>query len=133
MSTTVKIEVHQIAATTSEAVARQHKVMSDRPPAKGGEDKGPMGGELLLMGLGGCFMSNLLAAIKAREADAQNIRIAIAGTLSEAPMRFSAIRMEIRGEYAERTEFEKLVTIAERGCIVANTLKNAVALTLVVV
>ena len=133
MSATVEIEVHQIAATTSEAVARQHKVMSDRPPAKGGEDKGPMGGELLLMGLGGCFMSNLLAAIKAREAEAQNIRIAIAGTLSEAPMRFSAIRMEIRAEYAERTEFEKLVTIAERGCIVANTLKNAVALTLVVV
>ena len=133
MSATVKIEVHQIAATTSEAVARQHKVLSDRPPAKGGEDKGPMGGELLLMGLGGCFMSNLLAAIKAREAEAQNIRLAIAGTLSEAPMRFSAIRLEIRGEYAERTEFEKLVTIAERGCIVANTLKNAVALTLVVV
>jgi putative redox protein len=92
-----------------------------------------MGGELLLMGLGGCFMSNLLAAVKAREADVQNIHIAIAGTLSEAPMRFAAIHMEIRGEYADRIEMKKLVTIAERGCIVANTLKNAVELSLAVV
>jgi putative redox protein len=133
MSATVEIEVRQISATTSEAVARQHKVLSDRPPAKGGEDKGPMGGELLLMGLGGCFMSNLLAAVKAREADVQNIQIAITGTLGEAPMRFTAIRMEISGEYTDRSEMGKLVTIAERGCIVANTLKNAIALSLVVV
>ena len=35
----------------------------DRPGPKGGQDKGPMGGEALLMGLGGCFMSNLLAAV----------------------------------------------------------------------
>jgi putative redox protein len=133
MSTTVAIDVRQIAATTSEAVARQHKVRSDRPAAKGGEDKGPMGGELLLMGLGGCFMSNLLAAVKAREADVQNIRIAVAGTLSEAPPRFAAIHMEISAQYTDRAEMEKLVTIAERGCIVANTLKNAVELTLAVV
>jgi putative redox protein len=130
MSVQVHIEVRQITATASEAVARRHKVMTDRPEAKGGEDQGPMGGEMLLMGLGGCFMSNLLAAVKAREADARNLRLAIAGTLSEAPVRFSAVRMEIRGDYADRTEMQKLVTIAERGCIVANTLKNAVDLSI---
>ncbi len=133
MSAAVKTEVRQIGATTSEAVARQHKVLSDRPAAKGGEDQGPMGGELLLMGLGSCFMSNLLAAVKAREVDVQNIRIAVAGTLSEAPPRFTAIRMEISAEYADRAEMEKLVTIAERGCIVANTLKTTVELSLAVV
>lgn len=132
MSATVAIDVRQIAATTSEAVARQHKVLSDRPAVKGGEDKGPMGGELLLMGLGGCFMSNLLAAVRAREAEVQNIRLAVTGTLSEAPGRFTAIRMEISAEYADRAEMEKLVTIAERGCIVANTLKNGIELSLVV-
>jgi putative redox protein len=130
MSAQVKIEVRQVTATASEAVARQHKVLTDRPEAKGGEDKGPMGGEMLLMGLGGCFMSNLLAAVKAREADVQNLQLVVTGTLSEAPMRFSEIRMAIRGKYADRDAMEKLVTIAERGCIVANTLKNAVALTI---
>ncbi|MDJ0810428.1 MAG: OsmC family protein [Desulfobacterales bacterium] len=133
MSASVKVEVRQIAATASEAVARQHKVLTDRPEAKGGEDRGAMGGELLLMGLGGCFMSNLLAAVKAREAGVRDIQITITGALSEAPMRFAAIRMEIGADYADRAEMEKLVTIAERGCIVANTLKDAVALSLVVV
>ncbi len=133
MSATVNVDVRQITATASETVARQHKVLTDRPAAKGGEDSGAMGGELLLMGLGGCFMSNLLAAVKAREAEVKDLQIAIAGTLSEAPMRFAAIRMEISGVYADRAEMEKLVTIAERGCIVANTLKNAVALSLEVV
>ena len=130
MSAQVKIEVRQFTATASEAVARQHKVLIDRPEAKGGEDKGPKVGEMLLMGLGGCFMSNLLAAVKAREADVQNLQLVVTGTLSEAPMRFSEIRMAIRGKYADRDAMEKLVTIAERGCIVANTLKNAVALTI---
>jgi putative redox protein len=89
-----------------------------------------MGGELLLMGLGGCFMSNLLAAVRAREAQVSDLAIDIAGTLAEAPARFEAVRMTISGTYADRTEMEKLVTIAERGCIVANTLKNAVRLSL---
>ena len=133
MSVTVHVDVRQIAATASEAAARQHRVLTDRPEAKGGEDQGPMGGELLLMGLGGCFMSNLLAAVKAREADVTDLEIAVAGTLSEAPMRFAAIHMEVRGQYADRTEMEKLVTIAERGCIVANTLKHAVDLSLALV
>ncbi len=31
MSAAVKTEVRQIGATTSEAAARQHKVLSDRP------------------------------------------------------------------------------------------------------
>lgn len=132
MSAQVQIEVRQVSATTSEAVARQHKVLSDRPEAKGGQDQGPMGGELLLMGLGGCFMGNLLAAVSAREADVQDLHLTIRGTLSETPTRFSAIALEVRGAYGDRAAMEKLVTIAERGCIVANTLKNAVALSLTV-
>ena len=88
MSTQVQIEVRQVSATTSEAVARQHKVLSDRPEAKGGQDQGPMGGELLLMGLGGCFMSNLLAAAAARKAKIENVKVSISDRLEAAPRRF---------------------------------------------
>ncbi len=132
MSATVKVEVRQIAATASEAQARGHKLVTDRPEAKGGEDRGPMGGEMLLMGLGGCFMSNLLAAVKARAFEVQDLRLVIAGTLGEAPARFTAVTMAVSGRGADRTELDKLVRIAERGCIVANTLKNAVGLTITV-
>ena len=130
MAQEVNVSVKQISASTSACTARHHQTLSDRPEAKGGTDRGPMGGEMLLMGLGGCFMSNLLAAVRAREAQVSNLALHITGTLAEAPARFEAVRMTISGTYTDRAEMEKLVTIAERGCIVANTLKNAVHLTL---
>jgi putative redox protein len=130
MAQDVHVQVRQISATTSECTARHHQTLSDRPEAKGGADRGPMGGEMLLMGLGGCFMSNLLAAVRARAAEVSDLSIAVTGTLAEAPARFAAIKMGISGNYRDRDEMEKLVTIAERGCIVANTLKTAVRLTL---
>jgi len=52
--------------STSESALREHRVLVDRPADKGGQDRGPMGGELLLAALGGCFMSNLIAAAAAR-------------------------------------------------------------------
>ena len=87
-----------------------------------------MGGELLLASLAGCFMSTLLAAIRAREAAIENVCTNVAGTLDGTPPRFTAIAMEVSGEGADRDQLEKLVTIAERGCIVANTLRDAVEL-----
>ena len=133
MAQEVQVQVKQIAATTSECVARQFKTLSDRPEAKGGADRGPMGGEMLLMGLGGCFMSNLLAAVKAREAAVSDIKIVLTATLAEAPARFSAVNLAISGNYAGKAGLEKLVTIAERSCIVANTIKDAVTLSFDVV
>jgi ferredoxin len=61
----IKAQVVQVSETAAEGIARNHKVFIDRPEAKGGSDKGAMGGELFLVALGGCFMSNLLAAINA--------------------------------------------------------------------
>lgn len=130
MAAVIQVEVNQIGPTTSEGRARTHTVLIDRPISKEGEDRGAMGGELLLVSLGGCFMSNLLAAIKARSAAVSNVRITIDGTLESAPPRFSAILMRIDATYEDRDLMEKLVIISERGCIVANTLKHAVALTI---
>jgi putative redox protein len=130
MANTIQVHVDQIGPTVSQGTARLHTVLIDRPVAKEGTDQGAMGGELLLMSLGGCFMSNLLAAIKARAAEVPNVHISVTGTLESAPPRFSAIAMRIEADYPDRTMMEKLITISERGCIVANTLKNAVELTI---
>ena len=61
----VTVMVEQISGTASRGNARGFSVVMDRPEAKGGTNEGMMGGEVLLNGLGGCFMSNLLAAAKA--------------------------------------------------------------------
>ncbi len=128
MANKVTVQMNQISPTTSEGTIRQHKVLIDRPEAKGGEDRGAMGGELLLASLGGCFMSTLLAAIKAREANVSDVHIDISGTLEESPERFSAIEMTVMATYEDEELVRKLVTIAERSCIVSNTLKEAVDL-----
>jgi putative redox protein len=124
--------VAQTGPATSRGTVRDHAVLIDRPESKGGADAGAMGGELLLVALGGCFMSTLLAAIKAREAAVSNVNAAVDGTLEGKPSRFTAVTMTVTAEAADREQLQKLVTIAERTCIVANTLKDAVALSVVV-
>jgi putative redox protein len=128
----ITVHVNQTSPSTSEGIIRQHRVLIDRPVEKGGEDQGAMGGELLLVALGGCFMSTLLAAIRAREAAITDVRVELAGTLDGSPPRFTAIAMQVSGNYDDRDLMSKLVTIAERSCIVANTLREAVELTFTV-
>lgn len=125
----VSLTVSQISASASEARVREHSLTMDRPVAKGGENKGMMGGEALLAGLGGCFMSNLLAAAAARGMILNNIRVDVTGQLSdEGPGRFVAINLSISGESSAPDEFSTLVAIAEKGCIVANTLRSKVVI-----
>jgi putative redox protein len=120
----VKIQIRQTSSSASEAAIRGHKVAIDRPVEKGGTDAGPMGGELFLSAIGGCFMSNLLAAAKARNAEVSNVQTDVTATLAEAPARFTGIELYVTGECADPALFEKLVEIAERGCIMVNTLRG---------
>jgi putative redox protein len=129
MPNTIAIQIRQTGAATSEAAIRQHKVFIDRPTSKGGDDQGPMGGELFLASIGGCFMSNLLAAIRAREADVSGVRTEVIGSLAEAPARFSAVELCVSANYSDRDLFEKLVEIAERGCVMVNTLRGTLEVT----
>ena len=125
---TVTVNVVQISNTTSMGTARGFELKMDRPIEKGGTNEGMMGGEALLNSLGGCFMSNLLAAARTRNCELTHARAEIEGEIADAPPRFSAIRMSISAECNPPDLLDKLVLVAERGCIVANTLKSAVEL-----
>jgi len=121
----VKVQLCQVGPSTSEAtLPRGHKVLVDRPEAKGGEDKGPMGGEYFLTAVGGCFMSTLLAAIKAREAPVTNVRTDVKGVLAEDPTRFSSVSLFVRADCEDGDLLNHLVQIAENGCIMVTTLKR---------
>ena len=129
---TITVNLNQVDDATTAAQIRQHAVDIDRPEAKGGRDKGAMGGELLLASLGGCFNSNLLAAIRARDLEINDIAIEVSGDLAEAPARFSSINMVVKSGFNDRETFEKLVKMSERACIVANTLKGSLELSVTV-
>jgi putative redox protein len=120
----VTIRVRQTSTSASEAAIRGHRVPIDRPVEKGGTDEGPMGGELFLTAIGGCFMSNLLAAIRAREAQVSDVHTEVSGTPEGTPPRFSSIELSVSAACEDAELLEKLVEIAERGCIMVNTLKG---------
>ena len=124
MTNEIKIQIRQVSTSTSEATLRTHHVLIDRPAGKGGADAGPMGGELFLAAVGGCFMSNLLAAIKAREAEVSNVRTEVIGVLADSPARFQAVELYVTADSLNQELFEKLVEIADRACIMMNTLRG---------
>jgi putative redox protein len=117
----MKIEICQVSPSTSQ---RGHKVKIDRPAEKGGADAGLMGGELFLVSVGGCFMSNLLAAIRAREAQVEDVQTEVIGTLDNSPARFSRIELAVSANCEDRDLIQKLVEIADHGCIMMNTLRD---------
>jgi putative redox protein len=48
----------------------------------------------------------------------------VRGILEGTPPRFQKINVQVDATDVDRDQMEKLVLIAERGCIVANTLKT---------
>jgi putative redox protein len=129
----VTILVRQTSPSASEATIRGHRVAIDRPVEKGGTDEGPMGGELFLAAIGGCFMSNLLAAIKTREAQVSDVHTEVIGTPEGTPPRFSGIELHISADCDDMELMPKLVEIAERGCIMLNTLRGILPLSVRIV
>jgi putative redox protein len=133
MAGQIKAVVRQVSTSTSEATARQHRSYVDRPEAKGGSDKGPMGGELMLMGIGGCFMSNLLAAAKANGLVVTDLAVDVAATMADdAPGRFTEIALRVSGGGNDREALRGIVATAERNCVSVNTVRGAVRLTVAI-
>ncbi len=111
-------------STAARTQIREHELATDRPAEKGGGNQGPMGGELFVASLGGCFMSNLVAAFQARGIEPKGLSATVSGTLNGTPPRFQKMTMAVNGHGIDRNQMEKMVRVAERGCIVANTLKQ---------
>jgi putative redox protein len=132
MPAELKIQLRQISPSASEAAIGEHRVTIDRPSSKGGSDMGPMGGELFLAAVAGCFMSNLLAAIRARESAVRNVHIEVKGAVADSPARFSAVELAIAADAPDREELDRLIEIADRGCIMMNTLRDKLTLNIIV-
>ena len=73
-------------------------------------------------------MSNLLAAIKARGLEIPGVRTEVTATLADAPARFVALELSVAADSEDRETLQKLVDIAERGCIMVNTLRGKLEL-----
>jgi putative redox protein len=117
--------LNQEGLSTSRATVRQHTVYVDRPVVKGGADRGPAGGEYILVGLGGCFTSHLLAAIAAHKADIGGVSVSVSGTLNGTPERFTSFELIVSAASGDFDALSRMVAIAEQSCQVTSTLKLA--------
>jgi putative redox protein len=133
MANDIKIHLRQISASASEAIIGRHRVPVDRPEAKGGTDAGPMGGELFLAAVGGCFMSNLLAAIRARQADISDVSVEVLGSIADSPARFTGVELRVTARAGDQELLKRLAEIADRGCIMMNTLRGTIDVRLLIV
>ena len=75
-------------------------------------------------------MSNLLAAIRAREAAISDVRIVLTATTESTPDRFTSMTMNISANHSDPDLVRKLITISERSCIVTNTLRSAIPISI---
>jgi uncharacterized OsmC-like protein len=99
-------------------------VLLDRTVDKGGRGLGFNGGHLMLLGLGACFKSVLLAAAEARGLEVRSLRITVTASEADNPFRYDAIEMNVELESDASPEAEAhLLALAERGCQVSNTLR----------
>jgi len=73
-------------------------------------------------------MSTLLAAIRAREAAVSGARVTVVGTLVDDPVRYTAVELRVSADCPDTALLERLVEIADRGCIMTNTLRATLAL-----
>ena len=73
-------------------------------------------------------MSTLLAAVRTREVDVSNVRVSVHGTIGGVPERFESMTLHVSAKYSDDDLMRKLVAMAERGCLVTNTLKGAVVM-----
>jgi putative redox protein len=123
------VALAQSGHTASVASIRDHTVVMDRPASHGGSDEGPMGGETLLASVGGCFMSTLYAAAQARSVPVEGATCRVTGVFAANPRRFGSIHIEVVCDSCPPADLEHLVEVAERGCLVAATLRQGMAVT----
>lgn len=123
----MNIKLVQKSATAVEVVREQYEVIVDRPVENGGGGQGIVGGKYLLIGIGGCFCSTLLAAAKSRDIIINGLTAEVTANLShEGPPRFTDIEVTVGYiSGTDNTTFGKLIIIAEKGCAVINTIKNS--------
>ncbi len=125
---TIEIYLEQHSKSSMKLRKDTFSVIVDRPKEKGGGGEGLMGGQYLLIGIAGCFCSNLFAAAETRSIKIDGLTVKVTAVSSDdLPKRFTEVSLNVSyAECSDENTFKKLLIIAERACISVNTVKNGI-------
>lgn len=79
---------------------------------------------MMLLSLGGCYMSTLIAAARARDLDPSDLSVTVDADIGGNPQQFERATMTVHGDVDDEATLQKAIDIAERSCLVTNTLKG---------
>lgn len=127
---TIDIYLEQYSKTSMKLRNDNFSVIVDRPKEKGGSGEGLMGGQYLLIGIAGCFCSNLFAAAETRSIKIEGLNVKVTAAISDdLPKRFTGVSLSVSyAECSDENTFKKLLIISERACISMNTVKNGITI-----
>ena len=124
----MELTLKQTSETSVKTKVNDFTIQVDRPVSNGGGGKGLMGGQYMLIGVGGCFCSTLFAAAQSRDITIEGLTAHVEAQFSDdQPKRITRISIGISYNHCSKPEdMNKLLDIAEKGCISVNTIKRGV-------
>jgi uncharacterized OsmC-like protein len=118
----------------SEVTVRDHVVVSDEPPSRGGENRGPSPLEYILVGLCGCVnvsTGRMAEKLRFEYSDLETSAEGVLDTrgrrgLADVPVHYQAVRLTVRIRTDEPDKrLEKLQDLVGRYCPVESLLHSA--------
>jgi putative redox protein len=118
------VSVRHIGGGQLMGVARQHAVVIDKLPEKGGSGLGLIPTELLLLSLGSCMSFNMLYCAERNQMAVTDLQVDLSDVITEAPTRISKVVAKVRvsGDLTEDQLARLLRTV--KGCKIHNTLSH---------
>lgn len=110
-----------------------HWIVMDGPREFGGSDAGIRPKELLLLALGGCTASDVIAILQKKRVPLENLEVRLSAEQTEEhPQVFTAIHMEyvVRGDNIKAADVERAIELSEtKYCSVSAMLGKAIKIT----
>ena len=110
-----------------------HWVAMDGPAELGGNDAGTRPKELILIALGGCTGSDVVAILKKKRVALENLEVRLTAEVSEGhPQVFTKIHVEyvVYGDGIRKEDVERAIELSEtKYCSVSAMLRPGIAIT----
>jgi len=119
----MEVRVRHRKDTQSEAYARFHRVVCDRPFDEGGCDNGMMPAELMLSAIGCCAMQHAAAYLRARKLALDGIELRVSAAKGGEPPRLVEIGIEVDAPGLSSRVREGLIKSIE-ACLLHRTLAD---------
>ena len=120
----MEIQVEHLGAVQFEIKARQHVVISDKPPENGGYDEGMTPPEWLLASLGSCAAFYAAQYLRKHGLATEGTRVRVSAEKVPNPPRLDHFRIEVEVPTTLDSRHQTGVETAVHHCLIHNTLQH---------